>query len=261
MAVKYFVLADVHSFYDEMMKVLDEKGFEIDNLEHHVVLCGDAFDRGPKPKEVFDFLRKLDGEARLTYIIGNHELLLIGAIDSVCKMRGLQECDETNGTLDTITAFTGLYKNDLNYHNFMARELYPIYDVIDFVKEKGVYYKEIGDKLLVHGWVPVNEDGPYYETAKKADWESAVWSNGMEYWKDTRNRVAGKTVICGHFHASYGNARIHKDSEEFPLSHSEACKVSFRPFVDDGIIAMDSNVVYSGFCNCIVLDESGVEVS
>ena len=31
---KYFVVSDVHSFFDELMVALNEKGFEKDNPEH-----------------------------------------------------------------------------------------------------------------------------------------------------------------------------------------------------------------------------------
>lgn len=41
---KYFVFSDVHSFYDELMNALDDKGFNINNQEHVIISCGDLFD-------------------------------------------------------------------------------------------------------------------------------------------------------------------------------------------------------------------------
>jgi hypothetical protein len=39
--MKYFVIADPHGFYDEMIKALDEAGFDKDNEDHWLVSCGD----------------------------------------------------------------------------------------------------------------------------------------------------------------------------------------------------------------------------
>lgn len=56
---KYFVVTDVHGFYDEMTSALNEKGFDINNPEHIIISCGDLLDRGPKPKECIDFMMNL----------------------------------------------------------------------------------------------------------------------------------------------------------------------------------------------------------
>lgn len=41
MSRKYFIVADVHSYYDEMIKALTEAGFEKNNLDHIFVSLGD----------------------------------------------------------------------------------------------------------------------------------------------------------------------------------------------------------------------------
>ena len=53
---KYFAVSDVHSFATELYKALSNKGFERDNPEHILIVCGDAFDRGQETLELFDFL-------------------------------------------------------------------------------------------------------------------------------------------------------------------------------------------------------------
>ena len=47
---KYFVVSDVHGFYDEMKKALDNAGFDIANPDHIFVSCGDLLDRGRQPR-------------------------------------------------------------------------------------------------------------------------------------------------------------------------------------------------------------------
>lgn len=41
MSRKYFVVSDVHSYYKELMKALNENGFDKDNPSHVFVSCGD----------------------------------------------------------------------------------------------------------------------------------------------------------------------------------------------------------------------------
>ena len=76
MGKKFFVTSDVHSFLDELMTALTEKGFEINNKDHILCICGDLFDRGAQPRQLFEFVKKLRVQDRLVYVTGNHESLL-----------------------------------------------------------------------------------------------------------------------------------------------------------------------------------------
>ena len=55
--IKYFCVSDVHSFYNELINALNSKNFDINNNEHKLILCGDAFDRGDDTVKVFEFLK------------------------------------------------------------------------------------------------------------------------------------------------------------------------------------------------------------
>ena len=46
--MKYFVISDIHSYYDEMIDSLKNYSFDVSNKEHHLLVLGDLFDRGPK---------------------------------------------------------------------------------------------------------------------------------------------------------------------------------------------------------------------
>ena len=58
------------------MDALEEKGFEIDNPEHHIILCGDLLDRGTQPRECLRFANQLIKQNRIICILGNHEDLM-----------------------------------------------------------------------------------------------------------------------------------------------------------------------------------------
>ena len=44
---KFFCISDIHSFYEPMIEALNNAGFNPENPEHILVVCGDVFDRGP----------------------------------------------------------------------------------------------------------------------------------------------------------------------------------------------------------------------
>ena len=75
--IKYFAISDVHSFYNPMIEALLAKGFEQDNPDHKIILCGDLLDRGDDSIKVVEFCKNLAEQNRLIYVIGNHEDLFL----------------------------------------------------------------------------------------------------------------------------------------------------------------------------------------
>ena len=89
--MKYFAISDVHSFYTKMVEALKEAGFDKNNENHALVLCGDAFDRGDETVEMLNFLQSLSQD-RFIYVRGNHEDLLEDAFIDVLSCRCLKDC-------------------------------------------------------------------------------------------------------------------------------------------------------------------------
>ena len=40
--MRYYVVADTHGFFTEMIDALNEKGFFEDNEPHKLIVCGDS---------------------------------------------------------------------------------------------------------------------------------------------------------------------------------------------------------------------------
>ena len=254
---KIFVLSDVHSFYDAMMSALDEKGFDKDNPTHHIVICGDLFDRGSDAVKLFEFVKEMNEQGRLTYVCGNHEELLFDCANEIRRGHGVSHHHISNGTFDTICQFTGMNKYDLCFGPLDKAEYEKkMMPILDFINLNAVDYAEFADYIFVHGWIPCDPalgnvaDEWYLSTA---DWDSAKWINGMQAWHKGA-RIPGKTIVCGHFHSSWGHSHLHLDRKEFPQKNREDWQKSFEPFVDEGIIAIDACTAYTGFCNCLVLE-------
>ena len=53
---KYFVTSDIHGFYNEFIAALDRSGFNIDNPDHILIICGDIFDRGNQPLQIYTMI-------------------------------------------------------------------------------------------------------------------------------------------------------------------------------------------------------------
>ena len=111
MMTKYFVISDTHSYFDETLKALTERGFEKNNINHKLILCGDLFDRGPKTKELYEFVKDLGD--RFIYIRGNHEDLLEDCVSDIVSGRSIGQHHFGNGTVRTISQFCNLDEWDI----------------------------------------------------------------------------------------------------------------------------------------------------
>ena len=238
---KLFVVADVHSFYEEMIKALSEQGFDLDNPDHIFVSLGDLFDRGPAPLECLDFVNSFPAERKIL-IRGNHEDLL----EECLTREAFFAHDIHNGTMDTVRMLAGqdgyeLYQKDIHAFFASVRENQHLVEYLSSLRD----YAEIGDYIFVHGWIPSRKKVPGRDW-HVGDWKRARWYNGMEKWK-VGARLADKTILCGHWHTSWGHSILEKHGTEF------GDKADFSPFIAPGIIALDACTVCSHQVNCFVI--------
>ena len=252
---KYFVVTDVHGYYYEMLKALQDAGFDKKNPDHILVSCGDLMDRGLYTLKCLKFVNRLPKKRKIL-IRGNHEDL----IEECLNRKKFLYHDYHNGTVSTVFDLSSTCTTE-NIDVYDAAKENPEY--IKYMKSL-VDYAEIGNFIFVHGWIPCdvvnnkNQDIKYKfnENWKDGDWEAARWINGMEAWHQDIV-VPNKTIVCGHWYCSFGNSRYHGDGAEFPNLRStnvEHRRANFNPFIDIGIIALDQCVVQSHKVNCFVFE-------
>lgn len=251
---KYFSSSDIHSHYEEWMIALSKKGFDLTDKNHIVIICGDLFDRGLHSVECFNFVKQLAEEGRLIYIRGNHEDLLFDCVKALTRGGSIGHHHISNGTIRTIAQFLNCSEYDILcyvYENYQLEEFKE--KVLNFIDDNCVDYFELGDKVFVHGWVPTTSDNAGYcivhENWRDGSWSEARWACGFDDWR-CKLVPEGKTVVCGHWHTSYGWSRFRGLTEWGP----DAC---FDTFIDNGIIALDACTVYTKTVNVIVFDEKG----
>jgi len=242
MSKKIFAVADIHGHYTELMRALDEAGFDRENEEHLFVSCGDLFDRGCENALVYDFVRKLE---RKVLIRGNHEDMLCEVL--ACGQTTQRERD--NGTNNTIRELIG--ENAIDGNGCIDVDLYAdkIKEITDFADSMADYY-EVGRYVFAHGWIPVVFNGRYptvdpcWREASVADWEYARILEWHQIY-EVRALLEGKIIVCGHRPSRLGD--MFDKNREPDLS---------EPFYGDGMIAIDAGTVRSGRVNVLVLDES-----
>ena len=58
-----------------------------------------------------------------------------------------------------------------------------------------------------------------------------------------------KTILCGHWHCSYGHATYERKGSEFGPD------ADFSPYSGPGVIALDACTAHSGKVNIVVLED------
>ena len=82
---KIFIVSDVHGFTGLLIKTLVDRGFDIQNPWHILLICGDAFDRGEEACAMQQFLLDLLQKNRLIYIRGNHDDQIEQMMDEIAN--------------------------------------------------------------------------------------------------------------------------------------------------------------------------------
>lgn len=252
--MKYFVVSDVHSFLTPLKTALLDKGFDAKNEDHYLVSVGDLFDRGNESLELLHFIMSLP---RKILIRGNHEDLL-----EECCARGYPlKHDKQNGTTKTIQDISKIY----SAYDF-GRACEETYDQTAAYRKQLLNYFETQNYIFVHGWIPCNvvyegskldrygsDCNRRYEyledwrNASDLSWKEAHWFNGINLAREGITEP-GKTIICGHWHCSYGHKLAGHCNNEFE-------NAIWEPFYAEGIIALDRCTAYTGEVNVVVLED------
>ena len=103
--MKYYITADIHGFYTEFHKALDEAGYFTDSEPHKLIILGDIFDRGQEAVKMQEFILQLMEQDAVILVRGNHEDLFeeMVTIDEGLPVRH----HVSNGTYGTALQLTG----------------------------------------------------------------------------------------------------------------------------------------------------------
>ena len=250
--MKTFVVSDIHDHYSLLIDALVRNGFDSNNRDHRLIICGDAFYSGPEPGELFVFLRELYGQNRLTLIYGNHDIELLDNLRAGSfKRKANRTCAQL--VVKHLTGQTDLTDAELTAK---CREV----GFTDFLASVPVWYYETGDCVFVHGFIPTEKRNydPHWRNATEKQWRAAARADAMLLSMRYGVSEPGKKIVCGHFSAArcylMKNATA-ADWEKKPYKDvSGVPREGFEIFFGDTLIALDQSVKKTGFVNCLVLE-------
>jgi len=258
--MRYYVVSDVHGYYSILRKTLKTKGYFDDKEPHKLIICGDVFDRGNETLKMQSFISELIEKDEVILIRGNHEDLMIDLVSDLQigfsgSLRGVHY---SNGTTMSLLDLTN--SNLLEARHNPQEIANQFYDTVFYKKilPKMMDYYETKNYVFVHGWIPCSELRSGYDVkylyqddwreANKERWDIARWTNGM-YAASQGVIEPNKTIVCGHWHTSYGHSILDGKCSEFGKD------ADFSPYYARGIIAVDACTAHTGKVNCVVLEE------
>lgn len=242
---RLFVASDIHGHYTELVRALDEAGFDAHDENHVFLCCGDLFDRGNENRKVFEFVRNLE---RKILVKGNHDERL----SQILTEGQVSQADRHNATVATLEEFFGYgcVDNDGRLKPIPDRAL--VEQIQAFIATMRDYY-ETEHYVFVHGWLPTElaYDGwriiDNWRDLTGEIWEYARWSGWPAYYA-RKVLLPRKTIVCGH--------RTTRFATRFDRSRAEN---DDGIFYGDRMIAMDAWTVHSKKINILVVDEETTE--
>ena len=166
-----FVIPDIHGC-NLTLQALVEEVLSL-TKEDDLYLLGDYIDRGPRSREVLQYVMQLIAEGyRVFPLRGNHEEMFIEA----CSNRDQYRTWILNGGYAALDSFgvEDACEVPLPFHRFCCN--LPYFYLLD-------------DYLLVHAGFNVEADDPY------ADTQAMLWTRTRSMNKEL---LGGRTMICGH---------------------------------------------------------------
>jgi len=171
---KVFAVGDIHGCLDKLVLLMGK--IDINFKKDTLVFIGDYIDRGPKSKEVVDYLIDLArGKDSVIFLRGNHEYMLQGYLDGTDTMFFL-----ANGGEATIKSYL---------QSGMGDEAGPIpAHHLEFFDGLRLYY-ETADYIFVHAGLKAQ-----VPLEKQHEWDM-LWLREEFIYSDFD---FGKQVIFGH---------------------------------------------------------------
>ncbi|QCK16527.1 metallophosphoesterase family protein [Mangrovivirga cuniculi] len=167
-----YAIGDIHGSLKALTTLFDQNTIKKDDL---VVFLGDYIDRGPDSKGVIDWLISKDKDYNFKFILGNHEIMMLNAMEGPKILKDWLE----SGGKSTLESY-----NIKNYQKWVKEIDNSHWKFL----ESCLPYYEKGDHIFVHAGL---EPG---KKPKEQDDFHLFWKK----YEQPEEYDASKTVICGH---------------------------------------------------------------
>ena len=173
------VIGDIHGCYNTLKNLIESQ--IIITSDDQVFFVGDLIDRGPRSREVLDYLMQLKlQQYHINCVRGNHEEMLLKTLDADSSLQDWF----MNGAEETLKSFA--IQNVLLNRRENLKLIPEPY--ITFMQTFPYYY-DLEDHIIVHAGLNFNSKDILEDT------HSMIWSRTMEY---EAGIIKNKTIIHGH---------------------------------------------------------------
>jgi serine/threonine protein phosphatase 1 len=184
-----FAVGDTHGCLDTLKQLMAEIHFTTTDVMY---LVGDYLDRGPKVKELLDFLMAQQRTHKIYPLRGNHEQVFLQLYDG-------RPCKATEA--DWVRKYGGA----ATLHSFNAVCIADIpAKYIKWLRGLKLYAKT-AEYVLSHAGVNLNVDAPFANTPDNE--ESILWTRKVPRPKHGKLRI-----VCGHTPMSLASIRKSADT-------------------------------------------------
>ena len=285
---KIYVVSDIHGHYNETIRDLNSYGYNSEDNDSVLIVCGDLFDRGSQSTEIYDWLRDLTRIGRAIVLRGNHDDFLLDMLEGKnCYFNfvhnGLDKTiDSLIGQEDSWYVFNKICSNapDKAKRIYGKRvepilgdtfavplevrfEIYQEY-VVDTIKKKHrklykwlsdlPYYYETENYIFTHAAIDGRcqdwKNPTYSKYPEWSPWKWLTWDDGSFYKERVLN--TDKTIVVGHFGTDDIRYKYNipiDDDLEYKILYSE----------DGRKIYIDTCTVLTKRVNVLVIDDNLLE--
>ncbi len=171
-----YVFTDIHGQAKQLETILKKINLQSDD---ELIFLGDYIDRGPNSKEVIDLLLEIQSKYKSTFLIGNHEQMLLSYLEGIDNpLRNSFLKNGGKATLDSYRDEQNNLKIPINHVNFF-------YSLETTHQDNDFFY--------VHAGVP---NLPLYEIANEDKYKNDfLWIRSPFLFSDF---IWEKKIIHGH---------------------------------------------------------------
>ncbi|MDD2693594.1 MAG: metallophosphoesterase [Candidatus Gracilibacteria bacterium] len=152
-----FFIGDVHGCYDELLELCEKIGLQD---EDHLYFTGDIINKGPKSREVVEFVRN---RPNTWSVIGNHEYFAFADAVDVDAMLHLESGHKT-WIKNSLPKFSDL-QIELAEHREWILSLPKIIETDDFILVHGGFHPDHGidTPIEIATLIRLHEEKPWYD--------------------------------------------------------------------------------------------------
>jgi serine/threonine protein phosphatase 1 len=242
MAGRTFAIGDIHGETQHLFQLMS--CFPQLDTEDTIVFLGDYVDRGPRSRQVVDYVRALPQQtpARVVALRGNHEDAWLRVLDAG-GWHGFTG-PPSNGCLAALRSYLGgpLPSEDEEPlpHEAQALHTGSFFDPahVAWFRSLPLWYED-AHAIYVHAGLPMDQAGHFQHPSEVEQPLALLWCRDIDFFQKYR----GKRVVFGHTRTEFLPPELDGYSPEDPSDI----------WAGENVVGIDTGCGNGGFLTCLEL--------